>query len=53
MVLKFLLFKAIVRSRARVFLPDAIHLRSNKSNNIVVAEILFVAAQGTNLIADH
>jgi len=43
--LNFSLSKAIVRQRARVFLPDTIHLGSHKSNSTVVAKLFFIAAQ--------
>jgi len=41
----------IARYRARVLIPDAIHLRSHKSNSTVVANIFFAAAQGTKIFA--
>ena len=50
-VFKFSLSKAIVRYRARVFLPDAIHSRSHKSNSTVVANFFLAAAQGTKRVA--
>ena len=49
MVLKNPLSNAIVRYRARVFIADAIHLRSHKSDNTVVARIFFAAAQETKM----
>ena len=46
-VLNISLSEAIVRYRARIFLLDAIHSKSHKSNCTVIAKISCAAAQKT------
>ena len=49
--IKKLLSKAIVRYRAKVFLPDAIHSRSHKSDSTLVAKIFFAQPKGLKCVA--